>query len=82
MELVVTLSDELAERAEAAGLLTQRSISSLLETELKRRQSGAQFRDMVRAIRAVEPPITTDEIEAELNARKAERLATAKQSEK
>jgi hypothetical protein len=75
MDITFTLPDELIERARAEGLLTPQRMSQWLEDELRRADARRHFAEMTRKLRAVEPAITEAEIEAELAARKAERLA-------
>ena len=73
MDITLKLPEELAERAQAAGILTDEQVASLIEAELDRRQRReALFTDMQR-LRALEPRMTSEEIEAELKAFKQER---------
>jgi hypothetical protein len=72
-EIVITLPDELVERASQAGLLTDAALAELLRAELERRRQEAieRFFDDLDAIQAVEPRITPEEIDAEVRAYRA-----------
>lgn len=66
-EITLTLPDELVQQAKAAGLLDPERIQSLLEAELKQRREGAErFFAIVDQLVQLEPPITPEEIEAEI----------------
>ena len=74
-ELTVTLPDELAQKAKAAGLLNAEGIERALRAAL-RREAGRQFLEISRALRADGTPLMTeDEIQAEIDAVRAERRA-------
>ena len=74
-ELVVKLPDELAQRAKNAGLLTDSAIQRLLE-EAMRREAGRKLLEVARRVQAAGiPPMTMDEIQAEVEAVRAERPA-------
>lgn len=74
-ELVVTLPDELAQRARNAGLLSDSAIQRLLE-EAMRREAGRKLLEIAQRVQAAGiPPMTMDEIQAEVNAVRAERRA-------
>ena len=74
-ELVVRLPDELAQRAKSAGLLSDSAIQELLEDAM-RRQAGRQLLDIADRIHAAGiPPMSMDEIDAEVKAVRAERRA-------
>ncbi len=75
LELKLQLPDELAARARSAGLLTEQAIRQLLEEAL-RRQSGRELRAIMDQLHAANiPPMTDEEIHAEVNAVRAERKA-------
>lgn len=74
-ELVVQLPDELAQRAKNAGLLSDSAIGRLLE-EAMRREAGRKLLEAARRVQeAGIPPMTMDEIQAEVDAARAERRA-------
>ena len=74
-ELVVKLPDELAQRAKNAGLLSDSAIQRLLE-EAMRREAGRKLLEVARRVQAADiPPMTMDEIQAEVDAVRAERRA-------
>jgi predicted proteasome-type protease len=73
--LTVTLPDELAERAQQAGLLSSQAIQRLLE-EAVRRQAGRKLLEIAKRVQEADiPPMTMDEINAEVKAVRAERRA-------
>lgn len=77
--LEVKLSDRLARKAKAAGLLSKRSIERLLEEAIRRR-AGKRLLDAMRRLRvANQPPLTEEDIAAELQAvRTARKRARAR----
>ena len=75
LELTLNLPDELANQAQAAGLLNSEAIEKLLREQLRKR-AGEQLRAMLNKVSAAEePPMSEDEIQAEINAYRAERRA-------
>ena len=75
LELTLNLPDELANQAQAAGLLNSEAIENLLREQLRKR-AGEELRAMLNRVSASsEPPMSEDEIQAEINAYRAERRA-------
>jgi len=75
LELTLNLPDELASKAQAAGLLNSEAIEKLLREQL-RRQAGQELRAMMDKLSADgTPPMTEDEVQAEIEAYRAERRA-------
>jgi post-segregation antitoxin (ccd killing protein) len=74
LELTLNLPDGLAQEAKAAGLLTPEAIEQMLKRELKRR-AGELLLESARALQAVEPRLTEAEIQAEIDAARAQRRA-------
>jgi len=75
LELTISLPDELASKARAAGLLSSASIEKLLREQL-RKQAGLELRAMLGKLDAAgEPPMTEEEVQAEIDAHRAERRA-------
>jgi post-segregation antitoxin (ccd killing protein) len=72
MEMTLYVPEELAERARQAGVLSNERILDLIERELRRTQALRRFGEIIDALS--QGGITEAEIEAELQARKAERL--------
>jgi len=71
----IKLPDELAQRASSAGLLSDNAIQQLLEDAM-RRQAGRALLDVARQIQAAGiPPMSDEEIVAEVKAVRAERRA-------
>jgi predicted transcriptional regulator len=74
-ELTVTLPDELAKKAEAAGLLSPEGIERALRDAL-RREAGRKLIEIGKAMQAAGlPPMSEEEIQAEVDAVRAARRA-------
>lgn len=73
ISLTIELPDTLARDAQQAGLLSSRSIAELLSAELKRQRID-QFFEAADQLAAQDAPIlSAAEIEAEIEAARAER---------
>jgi len=69
----IRLPDELAQRAKSAGLLSDTAIQDLLEDAI-RRQAGRRLLEVAERIHAAGiPPMSMEEIDAEVKACRAER---------
>ena len=64
-EIVLTLPDNLAQEAEANGLLRSESIAALLRAEIRRRRVNRFFADADR-LANLGQPLTDAEIETEI----------------
>ena len=73
LELKLRLPDSLAREAEANGLLTPQGLEALLREAVQRRHVTQLFEAADRL--AALPPLTETEVEAELQAARAERRA-------
>ena len=74
-ELTIKLPDDVAQRAEQAGLLSDSAIQELLEDAM-RRQAGRRLLEVVDRIQAAGiEPMSMEEIDAEVKAVRAERRA-------
>jgi hypothetical protein len=73
LELTLTLPASLAREAEAQGLLTSPMLEAMLRAEVRERRVAQLFEaaDQLRALPLV--PLTEAEVEAEINAARAER---------
>jgi hypothetical protein len=73
-EVTVTLPDDLAQQARKAGLLRPEALAALLRDAMRERRIERLFstRDKLAQL---EPPLTEDEIAAEIEAARAERRA-------
>jgi hypothetical protein len=81
-ELMVTLPDDLAQRARNAGLLSNSAIQRLLE-EAMRREAGRRLLSIAERIQATGiPPMSDEEIVAEVKAVRAERRAASQRDPK
>lgn len=70
----VTLPDELAQQAKAAGLLTPEAMERLLAEALRRRRAVDELLKVADRVQAAGiPPMTMEEINAEVKAARAER---------
>lgn len=75
IQLVLDLPDELAQRAKAAGLLSSEAIEVLLRQRL-RKQAGQELGAMMNKLASDgAAPMSEDEIQAEIDAYRAERHA-------
>jgi hypothetical protein len=70
--ITVSLPDELAQQAQSAGLLRPDAIERLLREAMKKRQVDQLFTTMGK-LTALEPALTEAEIDAEIDAARAER---------
>lgn len=73
LALTLTLPDSLVREAEAGGLLTPQGLEALLRAEVQRRRVTQMF-DAADRLTAL-PPLTEAEVEAEIQAARAERRA-------
>jgi hypothetical protein len=74
-EFTLTLPETLAKEAEAVGLLRPEALEHLLREEIRRRQVGVLFAAADRLAALAEPPLTPDEVAAEIAAARRERRA-------
>ncbi|HEY0463893.1 MAG TPA: hypothetical protein VGC79_06775 [Polyangiaceae bacterium] len=74
-EVTMTLPDVLAQEARAAGLLTPQAIEAMLRERLRSRRVDELFTAMDKMAAVDGAPMTEDEIQAEINAARAERRA-------
>ena len=73
--LKLNLPDDLAQRAQRAGLLTDTAIQKLLEDAM-RRDAGRRLLGIAQQLHAANiPPMTDEEVVAEVKAVRAERRA-------
>lgn len=70
--ITVSLPDDLAQQAQAAGLLRPAALETLLREAMKRRDIGELFAS-IEKLNALEPALTEEEIDAEIAAARAER---------
>ena len=75
LELKLNLPDEIAREAQRAGLLTEQAVARLIE-EAVSRQAGKLLLDAMQRLRAANvPPLTEEEIAAEVKAARTARRA-------
>jgi hypothetical protein len=73
-EVTMMLSDTLAQEARAAGLLTPQAVEAMLRERLRSQRINELFSAMSN-MAAVDLPLTETEIQAEIEAARAERRA-------
>jgi hypothetical protein len=73
-EVTVTLPDDLAQQARKAGLLRPEALAALLRDAMREQRIERLFSTMDK-LAQLEPPLTEDEIAAEIEAARAERRA-------
>lgn len=74
-ELKLNLPDSVAKEAAKAGLLKPKAIEKLLREEIRRRAVNELFGAMDRMAAVDGPPMTEEEIQAEINAVRTARRA-------
>lgn len=73
-EVTVTLPDNLAQEARAAGLLTPQAMEAMVRETLRKQRLDELFNAMDK-MAAVEMPMTEAEIQAEIETARAQRRA-------
>jgi hypothetical protein len=73
VEITLKIPNELVERAKHTGVLHEESLVQLIEAEVARREAGQRLLEMMRELQSVEPPLTPEEIDAEIKAYRAEK---------
>ncbi len=66
LDFKIKLPDQLVKEARAAGLLTPKGIERLLRDEIRRRRASGLFATADRLSGLDLPPLTDEEIEAEI----------------
>ncbi len=74
-EVTVKLPDELAAQAKAAGLLQGETLEKVVREALRRKAANELFEALDEIEAAKLPPMTEEEIQAEIDAARAERRA-------
>lgn len=72
-EITLTLPDDLAEEAEASGLLTPGTLEQIIREEIKRRKTDRLFDIMDRLAVADKGELTEADVAAEIHAYRAEK---------
>ena len=73
LEITLSLPDTVAREAEASGLLTAQNLEALIKTEIQRRRVEQLFAAADRLAALPGAALTETEIEAEIEAARAER---------
>lgn len=71
-QVTIELPDQLAEQARKEGLLSPPAVRRLIEEAIQRR-AGQRFLQTLDQLSAVEPRLTPEEIQSEINAARRER---------
>ena len=71
-QVTIELPDQLAEQARKEGLLAPTAVQRLIEEAIRRR-AGKRFLKTLDQLVAVEPRLTPEEIQAEIDAARRER---------
>jgi post-segregation antitoxin (ccd killing protein) len=71
-QVTIELPDQLAEQARKEGLLAPSAVQRLIEEAIRRR-AGKRFLHTLDQLAAVEPRLTPEEIQAEIDAARRER---------
>jgi hypothetical protein len=77
LQLKVKVPDDLAREAEAAGLLTPKSLSNLLREAMRRQAGERLLAGVTRAKRAGSRPLSMRALQKEVKAVRAARKASA-----
>lgn len=76
IEIKLTLPDDLAQEARALGLLTPAAMQRLIDAEVERRHKIARLFETMDKLAALDiPPLSNEELNAEIEAARAERRA-------
>ena len=73
IEFKFALPDDVAQEAQALGLLKPEILERLLREEIRRRRVGELFQAADQLAAVAEPPLTAAEVEAEIDAARTER---------
>lgn len=73
ISITIELPEELAQKAQAAGILTTERMAELVERELDRQERSNRFFSTVDQLVELEPPLTEAEIQAEIEAYRREK---------
>jgi len=68
VDVTLSLPEELVEQAKSAGVLTDERVAALLEAEIKRQINARRFQATLQQLRAVDPSLTQEEIDDEIEA--------------
>jgi Xaa-Pro aminopeptidase len=77
-ELTVKLPDELAKQIRAAGLLDEAALEKVFREALRKQAVGELFSALDEIEAAKLPPMSEEEIQAEIDAARAERRARSR----
>jgi hypothetical protein len=81
IEITLKIPNELVERAKQTGVLREESLVQLIEAEVTRREAGQRLLEMMHNLQSVEPPLTPEEIDAEIKAYRAEKATRHQNSQ-
>jgi hypothetical protein len=76
IEIKLTLPDNLAREAQARGVLTPEALQQLIDAEVERRRKLDRLFTTMNQLANIDiPPLSNDEVNAEIQAARAERRA-------
>lgn len=67
LELKLTLPNDLAQEAQAAGLLSPEAVEAMVREAMRKRRIDRLFETMQKLIAEPLPPMTPEEIQAEID---------------
>jgi hypothetical protein len=73
VNVTIELPEELAQKAEVAGILTPKRMAELVEREVERQERANRFFETVDKLVDLEPALTEQEIRAEIEAYRREK---------
>jgi hypothetical protein len=75
IDITLKLPKELVIEAQAAGILTDTHIAELIVADLERKKRVKTLFEDIEKLHALQPPISQEEIDAEMQAYRAEKAA-------
>jgi hypothetical protein len=75
MDIILKLPEELVKQAQAAGILTDEQVASLIQTELERLQRRQALFTDIQNLHELQPALTSDDIDTEFKAFRQARSA-------
>lgn len=72
VDVLLKLPKELVDRSKEVGVLTGERMATVIEEEIEREFHRRRFKETVKQLRDLQPPMTQEEIDEELEAYRAE----------
>jgi hypothetical protein len=64
--LILDLPEDIAEKAESSGVLKTKNVERLIAQEVERRARADEYIRILDELRALQPPLTQEEIDEEI----------------